>query len=53
MKRFRDFRKDQATRDKYADVSLSATDFIYPYFVVEGENQRKRFPPCRASIASV
>lgn len=30
MKRFRDFRKDQATRDKYADVSLSAADFIYP-----------------------
>ena len=42
MKRFRDFRKDQATRDKYADVSLSAADFIYPYFVVEGENQKKR-----------
>lgn len=41
MKRFRDFRKDQATRDKYADVSLSAADFIYPYFVVEGENQKE------------
>ena len=44
MKRFRELRKDQATRDKYADVSLSAADFIYPYFVVEGEKQ--------ASIAS-
>lgn len=37
MKRFREFRKDQATRDKYADVALGAKDFIYPYFVVEGE----------------
>ena len=41
MKRFRELRKDQATRDKYADVSLSAADFIYPYFVVEGENQKE------------
>lgn len=37
MKRFRIYRKDQATRDKYADVNLKADDFIYPYFVVEGE----------------
>lgn len=37
MKRFRTFRKDQATRDRYADVGLAAGDFIYPYFVVEGE----------------
>ena len=41
MKRFRELRKDQTTRDKYADVSLSAADFIYPYFVVEGENQKE------------
>ena len=41
MKRVRELRKDQATRDKYADVSLSAADFIYPYFVVEGENQKE------------
>lgn len=37
MKRFRPFRTDQTTRDKYADVALSVQDFIYPYFVVEGE----------------
>lgn len=37
MKRFREYRKDQATRDKYADVALDVKDFIYPYFVVEGE----------------
>lgn len=37
MKRFREFRKDQATRDKYADVSVNVKDFIYPYFVVEGQ----------------
>ena len=38
MKRFREFRKDQATRDRYADVSVNVNDFIYPYFVVEGKN---------------
>ena len=37
MKRLRTYRKNQNTRDKYADVSLSAQDFIYPYFVVEGK----------------
>ena len=37
MKRFRTFRTDQATRDQYADVAVGACDFIYPYFVVEGE----------------
>ena len=36
MKRFRTFRKDQTTRDRYADVALGVQDFIYPYFVVEG-----------------
>lgn len=41
MKRFREFRKDQATRDKYADVALDAKDFIYPYFVVEGEGVKE------------
>ena len=41
MKRFREFRKDQATRDKYADVALGAKDFIYPYFVVEGERVKE------------
>ena len=37
MKRFREFRKDQATRDKYSDVAVNVKDCIYPYFVVEGE----------------
>ena len=41
MKRFREFRKDQATRDKYADVALGAKDFIYPYFVVEGDGVKE------------
>ena len=44
MKRFREFRKDQATRDRYADVALSAEDFIFPYFVVEGENRVEPIP---------
>lgn len=37
MNRLRIFRTDQTTRDKYADVALSVQDFIYPYFVVEGD----------------
>lgn len=36
MIRYREFRKDQATRDHYADVNVKAEDFIFPYFVVEG-----------------
>ena len=41
MKRFRQYRTSQEVRDKYADVSVSASDFIYPYFVVEGENIKR------------
>ena len=44
MKRFRIYRKDQATRDRFADVSLSADDFIYPYFVVEGSDVKDPIP---------
>ena len=54
MKRFREYRKDQATRDKYADVSVSVKDFIYPYFVVEGEGVKAPIATmpgiCRFSI---
>lgn len=37
MKRFRLFRKDAATRARYADVSVAAGNLIMPYFVVEGQ----------------
>lgn len=54
MKRFRTLRKDQATRDKYADVKLQASDFIYPYFVVDGEGVKNPIPSmpgiCQYSI---
>jgi len=36
FKRFRTFRTSQDVRDQYADVKINADDFIYPYFVVEG-----------------
>ena len=36
FKRFRIFRTSQDVRDQYADVKINADDFIYPYFVVEG-----------------
>ena len=41
MKRFRQYRLDAATRDRYADVRVSVKDFIYPYFVVDAENQEQ------------
>jgi len=47
MKRFRPYRTDAATRDIYADIHLSVKDFIYPYFVVEGENQIQPIPSLR------
>lgn len=39
MKRLRTYRTDAATRDRYADVIIKPGDFIYPLFIVEGENQ--------------
>jgi len=42
MQRFRQFRTSQQVRDQYADVEpLIAADFIYPYFVTEGEGVRQ------------
>jgi porphobilinogen synthase len=39
FQRFRQYRLDPAIREKYADVKVRVSNFIYPYFVVEGENQ--------------
>ena len=36
-KTFHQYRTDQGTRDKYAEVQLNVQDLIYPYFVVEGK----------------
>ncbi len=42
MKRFRTFRATQEIRDRYADVTpILAEDFIYPYFVAEGQGVRE------------
>lgn len=40
-KTFHQFRTDQQTRDKFAEVHLSKTDLIYPYFVVEGKGIKR------------
>ena len=32
--RFRQFRLDAATRDRYAEIKVTAADFIYPYFIL-------------------
>ena len=54
MKRFRTYRLTQEIRDKYADVSINVKDFIYPYFVVEGEGIKEEIATmpgiCRFSI---
>lgn len=39
--RFRQLRETQAIRDQHAEVGIAASDFIYPYFVVEGEKQKQ------------
>lgn len=45
FKRFRQYRATQLTRDKYADVeAILSEDFIYPYFVEEGENIKTEIP---------
>lgn len=44
MFRFRDFRKDEETREHYAEVSLAAANFIYPYFVTPGINKVVEIP---------
>lgn len=41
MKRFRTYRNDAATRELHADIQIKADDFIYPLFIVEGQNQRQ------------
>ena len=54
MKRFRTYRLTQEIRDQYADVSINVKDFIYPYFVVEGEGVKEEIATmpgiCRFSI---
>ena len=40
----RRFRLNKSIRDKYADVVLSTENFIYPYFVVEGNGIKKEIP---------
>lgn len=45
MKRFRQYRTTQKVRDQYADVPpIQAQDFIYPYFVEEGEGIKTEIP---------
>ncbi|MDR1602363.1 MAG: porphobilinogen synthase [Tannerella sp.] len=41
MKRFRTYRTSPEVRDLHADVHLAPSDFIYPYFVVEGKGRRQ------------
>ncbi|MDR2385624.1 MAG: porphobilinogen synthase [Tannerella sp.] len=44
MKRFRTYRTSQEVRDRYADVHIAPEDFIYPYFVVDGNEIKQEIP---------
>jgi porphobilinogen synthase len=54
MERLRNYRLDKLTRDKYAEVCVRKSDFIYPYFIVEGTEQKQDIKSlhgvCRFSI---
>ncbi|MCD7936992.1 MAG: porphobilinogen synthase [Tannerellaceae bacterium] len=41
MKRFRPYRTSETVRNRYADVTLSPDEFIYPYFIIEGNNRKE------------
>lgn len=41
FKRFRLLRESESIREEHADVRISAKDFIYPYFVVDGTNVKR------------
>ena len=47
MYSLRDYRIDQKTRDKYAEIFVSAQDFVYPYFVVEGHKLKREISSLR------
>jgi len=44
MNRFRRLRSTDAMRSLVAETSLSPKDFIYPMFVIEGENIKEEIP---------
>ncbi len=52
--RFRDRRVDEATRSKHRETVLTASDFIWPVFLIEGQGQKVAIPSmpgvCRVSI---
>jgi porphobilinogen synthase len=41
MLRLRNFRTNQETRNKFAEVLINSHDFIYPYFIVDGNSIKK------------
>ena len=38
--RLRNSRKNAAARDLVSETSISVSDFIMPYFVIEGRNKK-------------
>lgn len=41
MERLRRYRENEAVRERYAEVSVITDDLIYPYFLIEGKNQKQ------------
>ena len=44
MNRFRRLRATRQMRNLVAETTLSPKDFIYPMFVIEGENIKEEIP---------
>ncbi len=44
FKRYRRLRETSAIRDMVRETILNSNDFIYPIFVVEGENIKEEIP---------
>ena len=48
--RTRRLRSSKALRDMVRNVTINLSDFIYPLFIEEGENKRKKYHLCLDNI---
>lgn len=50
MKRYRRLRENKAIRDMVRETVLNVNDFIFPIFVVEGENVKEEIPSLKGNF---
>ena len=50
MKRYRRLRENKAIRDMVRETVLNVNDFIFPIFVVEGENIKEEIPSLKGNF---